>query len=149
MLISSLMRRLRPDVAIDVGPSTFVFRCEGREERLAPVIWIGAEGRRRRLLAVGKTKGLTQPNRRVTFYPSEWNADSGSEQAEFLEAFCIYGIRRVLRRSFARPTAIVTGLASFPSDRHGVICRMLKQALRRWVHDVVFEDLISDDRTRG
>lgn len=140
-LTSSLVHLLTPDVVIVASPSLFVFRCRDREERLRPVLWLSDEGRRLRVLGVGDAPLLTEPYRRFDLFKVGWDKELTREHEEMIEAFCRYGIYKMLRRTFARPKIIVQGTDSFPQTEILPVRAILSRALLdAGAHEVVLDN---------
>jgi len=128
-LAASLVNLLTPDVVIVASSSLFVFRCRDREECLRPVLWLSGESRKLRVLGVGEAPLLTEPYRRIDLFNGGWDKELTRDHEELIEAFCRYGIYKILRRTLARPKIIVRGINSFPGPEIVVVRATLSRAL--------------------
>lgn len=140
-LIASVVHLLTPNVVILASPSLFVFRCRDREERLRPVVWLSGEGQRLRVLGVGEAPLLTEPYRRIDLFDVDWDKKPTRDHEELIEAFCRYGIYKMLRRTLARPKIIVRGIDSFPGPEILAVRVIQSRALlAAGAHEVVLDN---------
>jgi hypothetical protein len=141
-LFATTLHRLTPDILVDVKRDIIAFYCQGRIERVEPVLWIVGEGRQQRVIAVGARPVLTQPTNRIELFGANWSGRSDRERLEFFEAFWRYSLLKVIRRKLlVRPRVLFRGLetvsTSEKGDLRGMITRTLEMA---GAHEVKWDE---------
>jgi hypothetical protein len=133
---------LTPDVIVEVSRSIVVFQCQGRIERVEPVLWISGEGRQQRMIAVGARPVPTQSAKRIELFGSDWNGRSNRERLEFLAVFWRYSLSKVIgRKLFIRPGVSVRDLSTLPSAENDDFRRTITRALEiAGVHEVKWRE---------
>ncbi len=140
-ILTTIIHWATPPIVIDMNAKAVAFRCRDHIETVEPILWISGEGRGAALVAVGANPVLTQSAERVDLFSPEWLRRPDQERVELVDAFCRYGMAKVMVRWRGFPTVRVRGLSTVADTQQATIREALGRALEMpnaW--EVIWQD---------
>jgi hypothetical protein len=124
-----ISRLLNKDVEIFLETHHVTFCSGGETENLEPVVYLSAPPGSRRVLAVGRSSGLTEAFECISLFDGEPLRAADLKKHEILAAFFCYGLAKFCKRfALIRPRVIFYGTGTLAKVFGGYEQAVLVQA---------------------